>query len=130
MEKMTKQQAEEAVAAYLAAKRQKQEAEGLMEAAEALVACYCAEHLEDFTDDKLPLGGAMVAIKAGAAKPVKDGKALSTAARTALAAALPQQFVKITPDCVALYGCQDKVVRQILRTQGVKIVRDDKFVIV
>lgn len=130
MEKVTRKQAEEAATAYLEAKRRKREAEGCMEEAETLVACYCREHLGDFTDDKLPLGEAMVAIKAGAAKPVKDGKALSTAARTALAAALPQQFVKIMPDFVALYGCQDKVVRQILRAQGVEIVREDKYIII
>ena len=42
MEKITKKQAEEAVAAYLAAKRVKQENEARMKEAEELVACYCS----------------------------------------------------------------------------------------
>lgn len=130
MEKITKKQAEEAVAAYLAAKRVKQENEARMKEAEELVACYCSEHMADFTDDRMPLGNAIVAIKAGTAKPVKDGKSLSTAACTALALALPEQFVKLQPDFMALYSCEDKVVRQILKSQGVEIVREDKFNII
>ena len=101
-----------------------------MKEAEELVACYCSEHMADFTDDRMPLGNAIVAIKAGTAKPVKDGKSLSTAARTALALALPEQFVKLQPDFMALYSCEDKVVRQILKSQGVEIVREDKFNII
>ena len=127
MEKITKQQAEEAAAANLAAKRAKAEIDARMKEAEELVAGYCTEHIGEFTDDRLALGTAVIAIKAGAAKPVKDGKALSTAARTQLALALPEQYVKLVPDFMALYSAEDKVVRQILRSQGVEIVREDKF---
>lgn len=129
MEKITKQQAEDAVTAYLAAKKEKLEIDARMKEAEDRVACYCTDHMADFTDDRLPLGTAIITIKAGAAKPVKDGKALSTAARTALALALPEQYVKLMPDFTSLYSAEDKVVRQILRAQGVEIVREDKFAI-
>lgn len=130
MEKITKKQAEDAVAAFLAAKREKQEIDARLKEAEDTVACYCTDHMSDFTDDRMTLGNAIIAIKAGTAKPVKDGKALSTAARTALALSLPEQYVKLQPDFTALYSAEDKVVRQILRSQGVEIVRDDKFSII
>lgn len=129
MKKITKQQAEEAAAVYMTAKREKQEVDARIKEAEDLVSCYCMDHMADFTDDRLALGNAIVAIKAGTAKPVKEGKALSTAARTALALALPGQYVKLMPDFAALYSAEDKVVRQILKAQGVEIVRDDKFAI-
>lgn len=118
------------MAVYLVAKREKQEIDARIKEVEDLVACYCTDHMADFTDDRMALGNAIVAIKAGTAKPLKDGKALSTAARTALALALPKQYVKLTPDFMTLYSAEDKVVRQILRAQGVEIVREDKFNII
>ena len=81
MEKITKKQAEDAVAAYLTAKREKQEIDARIKEAEDLVSCYCSDHINDFTDDRLALGNAIIAIRAGVAKPVKAGNSLSKADR-------------------------------------------------
>ena len=72
----------------------------------------------------------IIAIKAGAAKPIKEGKALSTAARAELASVLPAAYVKVACDFGVLYDSKDKTVRQILRSRGIEIVREDKFTVI
>lgn len=119
MDKITKEQAEQAITDYRAAKAAKKAHEAIMAEAESIVTAYANEHVTEFTDGKLALDGGMLEIKAGAAKPVTiDGSALSTAARAELAKKLPFNFVNITVDAKALYRCEDKRVRQILNAPG------------
>ena len=108
MEKVSKEQVEEAVRTVKELKIKTAELNGRLKDAEA----------------------GIIAIKAGTAKPVKEGKPLSTAARSELAAALPPAYVKVACDFGVLYDSQDKVVRQILKARGIEIVREDKFAVI
>lgn len=127
---VNKVQAEIALAQYKDAKRRKDQADAEMKAAEAKVQDYARDHVAEFVDNLLTLDNGGIGIKAGAAKPVTtEGKALPTAARTELAAMLPINYVKITLDAPALFASDDKKVRRILAAQGVRIVKEDQFVI-
>lgn len=128
-DKISRQAAEEAIAAWKAYKDMEREAKAAIAGAEAVIDTYAREHIAEFEDDKLALTKGIIAIRAGAAKPIKDGKALSTVGRTELAAVLPSNYVKITCDYAQLYGCDDKRVRQILEAFGVQIKREDKYTV-
>ena len=123
MEKVSKEQVEEAVRTVKELKIKAAELNGRLKDAEAVVEAYGLDHMADFSDGRL-------ALEAGAAKPVKEGKPLSTAARSELAAALPPAYVKVACDFGVLYDSQDKVVRQILKSRGIDIVREDKFAVI
>ncbi|WP_300725872.1 hypothetical protein [uncultured Rikenella sp.] len=129
MEKVTKEQVEKAVKTVKDLKIQAAELNGKIKDAEAIVEAYGIEHIADFTDGRLAVDTGVIAIKAGTAKPVKEGKPLSTAARSELAAALPAAYVKVACDFGVLYDCRDKTVRQLLKARGIEIVRDDKFTV-
>lgn len=130
MKKVSKEEVEKSIAAYLSAKQAKKEAEAIMKNTEAIIEQYGLENLQAFVDNRLVCCTGIIQIKAGAAKPMRDGKPLSTTERGALAADLPREFVKISPDFTALYGCQDAKVRQILKARGIEIVREDCFAII
>lgn len=129
MEKVTKERAEAAVQAVKTLKIQASELAGRIKDAEAVIEAYGMEHLGEFADGRLAMESGIIAIKAGTAKPVKEGKPLSTAARAELAAALPDAYVKVACDFGVLFNSQDKTVRQILKTRGIEIVREDKFTV-
>ncbi|WP_304708424.1 hypothetical protein [uncultured Rikenella sp.] len=129
MEKVTKEQAEAAVQTVRQLKIQASELAGRIKDAEAVVEAYSVEHLGEFADGRLALDAGIIALKAGTAKPVKEGKPLSTAARAELAAALPAAYVKVACDFGVLFQSQDKAVRQILKARGIEIVREDRFVV-
>lgn len=131
MEKVTKQQAEMAIAAWKDAERRKKAAEAEMKVADVDIQIYARENVMKFVDNRLTLKGGAIGIKAGVAKPIVEetGKALSTAERVALVSKLPESCVKYTIDAAALYGTDDKKIRRILHAQGVSIVRDDKYVV-
>lgn len=130
MEKVTKEQVETAVQTVRQLKIQASELAGRIKDAEAVVEAYGIEHLGDFSDGRLALESGVIVLKAGTAKPIKEGKPLSTAARAELAAALPAAYVKVACDFGVLFGSQDKAVRQILRARGIEIVREDKFTVI
>lgn len=130
MDKVTKEAAEKAVKTVKDLKIQAAEINGKIKDAEAIVEAYGLEHLSEFADGRLAVEGGIIAIKAGAAKPIKEGKPLSTAARSELAAALPAAYVKVACDFSVLYDSKDKTVRQILRSRGIEIVREDKFTVI
>lgn len=130
MEKVTKEQVEAAVREVRQLKIQASELAGRIKDAEAVVEAYGMEHLGDFSDGRLALEAGVIAIKAGTAKPVKEGKPLSTAARAELAAELPPAYVKVACDFGVLYNSQDKTVRQLLKARGIEIVREDKFTVI
>ena len=129
MEKVTKEAVEKAVKTVKALKIQPAELNGKIKDAEAIVEAYGLEHLGEFADGRLAVDGGIIAIKAGTAKPIKEGKALSTAARAELASVLPAACVKVACDFGVLYDSKDKTVRQILRSRGIEIVREDKFTV-
>ncbi|MFV0505905.1 MAG: hypothetical protein ACK5L5_04230 [Bacteroidales bacterium] len=128
--KVSKEVAEMAVSEFIKARNEKKSAEAVMKEAEATVEQYAMENNGAFVNGRLVLGSAIVQIKAGTAKPMKDGKPLSTAARAQLATELPQPFAKLSCDFGALYQCNDKSVRAILKANGVEVVKDDKYAIV
>ena len=130
MEKVSKEQVEEAVRTVKELKIKVADLNGRIKDAEAVVEAYGLDHMADFSDGRLALEAGILAIKAGAAKPVKEGKPLSTAARSELAAVLPPAYVKVACDFGVLYDSHDKVVRQILKARGVEIIRDDKFAVI
>ena len=121
---------EDAIRNYKEARIKKAEIEGKIKDAEAVIEAYGVNHISEFADGRLPLDGGIIAIKAGVAKPLKEGKPLSTIARTELAGALPPAYVKTTCDFSVLFNSQDKTVRQILAARGIEIVRDDKFTVI
>ena len=129
MGKVTKEAAEKAVKTVKDLKIQAAEINGKIKDAEAIVEAYGLEHLSEFADGRLAVEGGIIAIKAGTAKPIKEGKALSTAARAELASVLPAAYVKVACDFGVLYDSKDKTVRQILRSRGIEIVREDKFTV-
>lgn len=129
MEKVTYQQAEQAIAIYRTAKSAKSEYETQMSEAERIIEAFGREHLGEFTDGRLELDSGTLAVKAGAAKPLKSGRPLSTAARIELASLLPAAYTRPACDFAELYGCEDKMVRQLLRSRDIEIVRDDQFII-
>lgn len=131
MEKVTKKEVEKAIKAYNAAKLRKAAIESEIDAAQQVITVYSLANIGQFIDSRLAMDNGVIGIKAGTAKPVSvDGdKALSTAARAALAIALPKTYVKLAIDATGLYKSTDKKVRQILASQGVKIVRDDKYIV-
>lgn len=130
MEKVTKEQVEQAVKSVKAMKIQAAELSGKIKDAEAIVEAYGQEHLGEFADGRLAVDGGIIALKAGVAKPMKEGKALSTAARAELASVLPAAYVKVACDFGILYDSKDKTVRQILKSRGIEIVREDKFAVI
>lgn len=129
MKKVTREQAEAAVQTVRQLKIHASELAGRIKDAESVVEAYSLEHIGEFADGRLALDTGIIAIKAGTAKPIKEGKPLSTAARSELAAALPPAYVKIACDFGVLYDSQDKTVRQILKSRGIEIVREDKFAV-
>lgn len=93
MEKVTKEQVEQAVKSVKAMKIQAAELSGKIKDAEAIVEAYGQEHLGEFADGRLAVDGGIIALKAGVAKPMKEGKALSTAARAELASEIGRAHV-------------------------------------
>lgn len=126
---VTRQEAEQAIAIYRTAKSVKQEAEAQMAEAERVIESFGRAHIGEFTDGRLELDSGTLAVKAGVAKPLKAGRPLTTECRVELAAHLPAAYVRPSCDFAVLYGCQDKMVRQLLAARGIEIVRDDKFVV-
>lgn len=129
MQSVTRDAAEQAIALYRTAKSVNLESETQMREAERVIESFGREHLAEFTDGRLILDSGTLAVKAGVPKPLKSGRPLSTAARAELAILLPPAYVRPSCDFVELYGCQDKMVRQLLRSREIEIVRDDKFII-
>lgn len=130
MDKVTKEQAEKAVKTVKDLKIQAAELSGKIKDCEAIIEAYGQEHIGEFADGRLAVEGGIIALKAGVAKPMKEGKALSTAARAELASVLPAAYVKVACDFGVLYDSKDKTVRQILRSRGIEIVREDKFTVI
>lgn len=130
MRKIELPDAEAAVANVVNYRRQIKEMEAKMNENSEIVELYAREHVEEFEDDILPCGIGLIQIKAGAAKPITDGRALKKAERMSLALALPARYVSLSIDSKALYECQDKVVRQLLQSKHIEIVREDKYVVV
>lgn len=126
---VTRQEAEQAIAIYRTAKTAKQESEAQMAAAERIIERFGRMHIDEFADGRLVLDSGTLAVRAGTAKPVKDGRSLGAAARSELAARLPSAYVRLSCDFAGLYGCRDKLVRQLLASRGIEIVREDKFVV-
>lgn len=126
---ITRSDAEQAIALYRTAKSAKQQCESQMAEAERIITAFGQSHLEEFTDGRLELDSGTLALRAGAAKPLKEGRPLSAAARVELAGLLPRAYVRPSCDFSSLYGCRDKVVRQLLAARGIEIVREDKFVV-
>ena len=98
MEKVTKEAVEKAVKTVKDLKIQAAELNGKIKDAEAIVEAYGLEHLGEFADGRLAVDGGIIAIKAGTAKPIKEGKALSTAARSELDSVLPAADVTVAWD--------------------------------
>lgn len=130
MKKVSQQEIEQSVKEYLKAKQAKKAAEAAMNKAEAVITRYGRENLGNFIDKRLICGEGIIQLRAGVAKPLKEGKALSAIERNVLAADLPDEFVRMLPDFAALYNCQDVKVRQLLKMQGIEIVREDTFFVV
>lgn len=128
-DKISRSAAEMAIESWRAYKDMERETKAALAAAEAVIDTYAREHIAEFEDDKLALSKGIIAIRAGAAKPVKDGKALTTAARTELASLLPSNYVKIACDFAQLFGCEHKRVRQILEAYSIEIKREDRYVV-
>ncbi|MDE6499587.1 MAG: hypothetical protein K2K83_02635 [Rikenella sp.] len=126
---VTLQEAEQAIALYRTARNAKQESEAQMAEAERIIEAFGRTHLGDFADGRLELDSGTLAVKAGAAKPIKNGRPLPTAERIELANQLPPAYVRRSCDFAELYGCGDKMVRQLLAAHGVEIVREDRFVV-
>lgn len=130
MKRVNQQEVEQSVKEYLKAKQAKKAAEAAMNKAEAVIARYGRENLGNFIDKCLICGEGIIQLRAGVAKPVKEGKALSATERNVLAAELPGEFVRMIPDYIALFNCPDVKVRQLLKMHGVEIVREDTFAVV
>lgn len=129
MERITKEQVESAIVLYQQAKIKEAEIKGKIRDAEAIIEAYGVDNIASFSDGRLAMESGVIAIKAGSAKPIKEGKALSTAARSELASVLPPIYTKISCDFTVLFDCKDKTVRQILKSRGVEIVKEDKFIV-
>lgn len=129
MEKISKEVAELAIIAYKQAKIDEAKVKGNLKDAEDVIEAYGVENIKEFSDGRLAMENGIIAIKAGAAKPLVGGKALSTAARSELATALPPAYVKMSCDFGVLYDSQDKTVRQILKSRGIEVVREDKYTV-
>lgn len=130
MEKISKEQAEKALASYKDAERRKAVAEAEMEAHGERIKAYANEHVDDFVGKELMLENGVVKLVAGVAKAICDGKALSKEGKIQLAKKLPANYVTMSIDCAALYVSDDKKVRQILNAAGVQIVKEDNYKIV
>lgn len=128
-EKVTKKEAEEAITAWKVQKRREREAKAALAAAEAVIAAYAREHITEFSNDQLSMENGIIALQAGPAKPLKEGKPLTTAGRLALARALPEAYVKMNCDFSLLFETENKVVREILKSQGICVVREDRYVV-
>lgn len=126
---VTRQEAEQAIAIYRTAKSARAESEAQMAEAERIIESFGRAHLGEFADGRLELDSGTLAVRAGAAKPLKAGRPLSTAARIELASQLPPAYVRPSCDFSELYGCPDKMVRRLLAAQGIEIVRDDRFIV-
>ena len=130
MKEITTKEVEQAIKAYKEAKAAEAEVKGRIAAAEEVIQAYGVGHIGEFVDGRLAMESGIIALKAGTAKPIKDGKPLSTAARSELASVLPVAYVKTTCDFGVLYGSTDKTVRQLLASRNIQIVREDKFSVV
>lgn len=126
---ITHSDAEQAIALYRTAKNTKQQCESQMAEAERIITAFGTAHLEEFVDGRLELDSGTLAIRAGAAKPQKAGRPLSTADRCELALLLPKTYVRLSCDFTALFCCQDKAVRQLLRARNIEILREDRIVV-
>lgn len=132
MKKITQERAEEAVANIINLQRKIKELEASKKISEQIIDCYSRERVPEFVDDKLVCGIGIIQIKAGTAKPIdaKTGKSISKTLREKLALLLPSKYVSQTIDSKGLYDCDDKIARQILRSNGINIVRDDKYIVI
>lgn len=127
MKNITKQEVEQAIKAWKAAKIQSEEIKGKIKDAEDVISAYGINHIEEFADGRLPMESGVIAIKSGVAKAVKEGKALSATAKAELATVLPSAYVKVSPDFGILFGAQDKTVRQMLQARGIEVIREDIY---
>lgn len=127
MKNITKQEAEQAIKDWKAAKIQSEEIKGKMKDAEDIFSAYGINHIAEFADGRLPLESGVIAIKSGVAKAVKEGKPLSTTAKAELATVLPPSYVKVSPDFGILFSAQDKTVRQILQARGIEVIKEDIY---
>lgn len=121
---------EAAIASWKECKEIERRNKAELEKLEQTIETYAREHIDDFEGDKLSLDNGTIAIKAGAAKPVKDGRPLSTIERAKLATIIPFDYVKLTCDYSALFKCEDKKVREILSANKINIVREDRYTVV
>lgn len=129
MKKTTRKEAENAIREWKRIKTEMASLHTLLAEQEAVIETYGRDNLDEFIDSKLALDSGTIVLKAGAAKPIKNGKPLSTAARAELAVLLPPAYVKTSPEYANLFGVQDKAVRQLLKNLGIEIVREDKFAV-
>lgn len=127
MEKVTKEQANAAIAAYKEADRKATALAAEMKAHKAKVETYAREHVGDFVDKDMVLENGKISLVAGAAKPLRDGKPLKKEDKIQLAKLLPGEYVAISIDCAALFASDDKKVRHILNAAGVQIVKEDNY---
>ena len=130
MEKITHEAVNAAILAFKRAKRIKMETEARMAEAQMIIDHFAVEHLTEFCGDRLCLDTGTIFLKAGVAKPLNvSGKPLSRADRTELALALPAPYVKMSCDFSLLYGNENKMVQEILRSRGISIVRENTYLI-
>lgn len=131
MKKIEKECAEKAVTTIINLTKQIKELSSVVKEAEDVIEGYGKQNIADFTDNRLACGIGIIQIKAGSAKPIdKSGKAVNKSTREHLANLLPSRFISVSIDAKALFESDDKIVRQILQSNGVSIVREDRFVVV
>lgn len=131
MKKIEKECAEKAVTTIINLTKQIKELSSVVKEAEDVIEGYGKQNIADFTDNRLACGTGIIQIKAGSAKPIdKSGKAVNKVTREHLANLLPSRFISVSIDAKALFESDDKIVRQILQSNGVSIVREDRFVVV
>lgn len=129
MKQITKHQVNQAISDWKQAKDEQARAEARMQQAQIIISDYCQGHLEDFTENQLQMEAGVIALQSGPAKPLKEGKPLATAARVELATALPEAYVKVNCDFSLLYQTKNPKVREILKSRGITIVREDRYVV-
>lgn len=129
MERISKERAEEAIRAYREAKLRELEVRNEIREAEEIINMYALDNIENFEDGSLQMEDATITIRAGVAKPVKDGRPLSSAEREELAQALPPAYTRPACDFGLLFSCEDKIVRQMLKARNIEVVREDRFVV-
>lgn len=121
---------EAAIASWKECKNIERRNKAELEKLERTIEVYAREHIGDFKGDKLLLDNGTIVIKSGIAKPIKDGKPLTTSERLRLATILPSDYVKLTCDYSALFKCEDKKIREVLSANKINIVREDRYALI